>query len=96
MQQLWISPEGRPPAGALTKRPAEEPLAVEALPHGAAYQKLADTVTRPTVVPVMLEGTARNEKVFIRGSHKNLGTEVPRRFLEALNAGPAADRTGRF
>ncbi len=96
VQQLWISPEGRPPAGALTKRPAEEPLAVDALPHGAAYQKLADTVARPTVVPVMLEGTARNEKVFIRGSHKNLGAEVPRRFLEALNAGPAADRTGRF
>ncbi len=96
VQQLWISAEGRPPAGALTKRPAEVPLAVEALPHGAAYQKLADSVARPTVVPVMLEGTARNEKVFIRGSHKNLGTEVPRRFLEALDVAPAADQTGRF
>ena len=96
VQQLWISAEGRPPAGALAKRPAEVPLAVETLPHGAAYQKLADSVARPTVVPVMLEGTARNEKVFIRGSHKNLGTEVPRRFLEALDAPPAADQTGRF
>ena len=98
VQQLWISAEGRPPAGALSKRPAETPLAVEALPHGAAYQKLADTVGRPTVVPVMLEGTALNEKVFIRGSHKNLGEEVPRRFLTAFdNAKPAgADQTGRF
>ena len=96
VQQLWISAEGRPPAGALAKRPAEVPLAVEALPHGAAYQKLADSVARPTVVPVMLEGTARNEKVFIRGSHKNLGTEVPRRFLEALDSAPTVDQTGRF
>lgn len=98
VQQLWISAEGRPPAGTLTKRPAETPLAVEALPHGAAYQKLADTVARPTVVPIMLEGTALNEKVFIRGSHKNLGEEVPRRFLTAFdNAKPAgADQTGRF
>ena len=98
VQQLWISAEGRPPAGALSKRPAETPLAVEALPHGAAYQKLADAVARPTVVPVMLEGTALNEKVFIRGSHKNLGEEVPRRFLTAFdNAKPAgADQTGRF
>lgn len=96
VQQLWISAEGRPPAGALAKRPAEVPLAVKALPHGAAYQKLADSVVRPTVVPVMLEGTARNEKVFIRGSHKNLGTEVPRRFLEALDSAPTVDQTGRF
>ena len=98
VQQLWISAEGRPPAGTLSKRPAETPLVVEALPHGAAYQKLADAVARPTVVPVMLEGTALNEKVFIRGSHKNLGEEVPRRFLTAFdNAKPAgADETGRF
>ena len=96
VQQLWISAEGRPPAGALAKRPAEMPLAVEALPHGIAYQKLAGSVARPTVVPVMLEGTARNEKVFIRGSHKNLGNEVPRRFLEALDSAPTVDQTGRF
>jgi hypothetical protein len=48
------------------------------------YQQLANAVPRPAVVPVMLEGTARNEKVFIRGGHGNLGPEVPRRFLTAL------------
>ena len=36
------------------------------------------------------------KKVFIRGSHKNLGNEVPRRFLEALDSAPTVDQTGRF
>jgi len=38
----------------------------------------------PRHVPAMADGTAENEHVFIRGSHKTLGEEVPRRFLEAL------------
>jgi hypothetical protein len=36
----------------------------------------------------MIDGSAENEYVFIRGSHKAHGATVPRRFLEAL-AGPA-------
>jgi hypothetical protein len=32
----------------------------------------------------MTEGSPINEKVFIRGNHKNLGEEVPRRFLEVF------------
>jgi hypothetical protein len=35
----------------------------------------------------MIDGSAENEYVFIRGSHKARGATVPRRFLEAL-AGP--------
>ncbi|MBI3839264.1 MAG: DUF1553 domain-containing protein [Planctomycetia bacterium] len=32
----------------------------------------------------LADGTPENEHVFIRGSHKTLGDEVPRRFLEVL------------
>jgi hypothetical protein len=88
VQQLWISANGKPPAGALPRtgeliKPdgANSPEATALLKK---YQQLANAVPRPAVVPVMLEGTARNEKVFIRGGHGNLGSEVPRRFLTAL------------
>jgi cytochrome c553 len=37
----------------------------------------------------MIDGSSENEYVFIRGSHKARGANVPRRFLEAL-AGPDA------
>lgn len=39
---------------------------------------------RPRRVMSLVDGTGENEYVFIRGSHKNLGEEVPRRFLEAI------------
>jgi hypothetical protein len=45
------------------------------------------------------DGTAENEHVFIRGSHKTLGDEVPRRFLEVLGGAkhPAPERgSGRL
>ena len=35
------------------------------------------------------EGEAKNLRVHIRGNHKELGDEVPRRFLEILSAGEA-------
>ncbi len=35
------------------------------------------------------DGEAKNLRVHIRGSHKELGDEVPRRFLEILSAGEA-------
>jgi hypothetical protein len=54
----------------------------------AAYHEQAKIIAtiRPTshVAPAMWDGSGENEHVFIRGSHKALGEEVPRRFLEAL------------
>jgi mono/diheme cytochrome c family protein len=38
----------------------------------------------PRRAMALADGSAENERVFIRGSHKTLGEEVPRRFLEAL------------
>ena len=50
-------------------------------------------------VPSMAEGRAHNERVFIRGGHRNLGAEVPRRFLEAIQgsvAGFETEQSGRL
>ena len=38
----------------------------------------------PTLAPAIADGTGEDEHVHIRGSHKNLGAVVPRRFLEVL------------
>ncbi|MDC0050561.1 DUF1553 domain-containing protein, partial [Verrucomicrobia bacterium] len=88
VRELWISAHGKPPAGALPRtgeliKPdgAKSPEATALLKE---YLKLVNAIPPPATVPVMLEGTARNEKVFIRGGHENLGPEVPRRFLTAL------------
>jgi len=45
------------------------------------------------------DGTPENDRVHIRGSHKNLGEEVPRRFLTALGGEgmtPPANSSGRL
>ena len=57
----------------------------------ASYQEqrhaiLSDFKDSPTA-PAMLDANGVDEYVFIRGSHKNRGETVPRRFLEAV-AGP--------
>lgn len=41
------------------------------------------------------DGTGMNEKVFIRGNYKTPGEEVPRRFLEAIDATPFNNGSGR-
>ena len=40
------------------------------------------------------EGTAENERVFIRGNYKTLGPEAPRQLLEALGGGPELPERG--
>jgi len=44
----------------------------------------------PRRTPAILDGTAENERVFIRGNHKTLGEEVPRRLLEVLGGAEQA------
>ncbi len=47
-------------------------------------QQLGSQIAAPRQAMALADGTAENEHVFIRGSHKTLGDEVPRRFLEVL------------
>ncbi len=56
-------------------------------------------ITPPRRTPAILDGTAENEQVFIRGNHKTLGDEVPRRFLEVLGGAdhsPPGSGSGRL
>jgi hypothetical protein len=53
----------------------------------ARCRQLEDGLDEPKKAMAMADGTGENEHVFIRGSHKNLGPEVPRRFLEAIGGG---------
>ena len=47
-------------------------------------QKIDAGMPSPMRVIAMTDGSGENEHVFIRGSHKNLGVEVPRRLLTAI------------
>lgn len=99
VQQLWLSGNNRPPAISVPKLSAEINLAqAEATQLLDQYNKLAGSIQRPAVVSVMLEGSGRNEKLFIRGSHKNLGEEIPRGYLTAITGekNPLAKGTGRL
>lgn len=74
-------------AGKLTELSKKATELSNALPNPAA-----------TILSVT-EGTPENDSVHIRGSHKNLGKEVPRRFLTALGGEeipPPGDASGRL
>ena len=60
---------------------AAKPLIVE-------YRRLEEEIVVPTRVPGLEETVARNQTLLERGNHKTPGAEVPRRFLEAIDATP--------
>ena len=73
-----------------------EPLWRELDKEYAAIGWPLPTATRALA---MTEGSPINEKVFIRGNHKNLGEEVPRRFLEVFggtSGAPSEKTSGRL
>ena len=60
-------------------------------------KKLSDSVPAPDHVLSLTDGSAENEHVFIRGSHKTLGEEAPRKLLTAIDeAGPVEQGSGRL
>ncbi len=62
-------------------------------------RELEATIQPPRTAPAIADGTSENEHVFIRGNHKTLGAEVPRRFLEVLGGRehePPAKGSGRL
>jgi hypothetical protein len=65
----------------------------------AEYRLLEKSIPDPRRAPSMVDGTGIDERIFIRGNHKSLGDEVPRRFLEALGgtvAGRFREGSGRL
>jgi len=85
VQQLWLSSNNRPPGIPIPKlADAIKPVKAELKSQLAEYNKIAGSIGRPAVVPVMLEGSGHNENLFIRGSHKNPGDEVMRGYITAI------------
>jgi hypothetical protein len=59
-----------------------------AKPLLAAYRQLENEIPVPTRIPTVTEWSARNQPLYDRGNHKRPLAEVPRRFLEAIDATP--------
>ncbi len=63
-------------------------------------RKISEAIPNPSATILSVtEGTPENDYVHIRGSHKNLGKEVPRRFLTALGGekiSPPKNASGRL
>lgn len=59
-----------------------------------AIQKNDAELPIPNRAVAMADGTPENEHVFIRGNHKTLGDEVPRRMLEVLDSNQASEYNG--
>jgi len=81
----------------------------DAAPAARLNERLADIdnrqrdlekqITPPRQAVALADGTAENERVFIRGNPKTLGDEVPRRLLEALGGtrhAPPDEGSGRL
>jgi hypothetical protein len=56
-------------------------------------EKFAQQLSAPRFALTMSQTTPENARVYVRGSYKSLGEEVPNRYLEALGA-KQADRLG--
>ena len=70
-----------------------------ALPVGNGRSNNKVGVQETRKVMAVAEGTVRNVKIHIRGSHLTLGKEVPRRFLQVMERQPRflpADQSGRL
>ena len=92
-------PAGPPPAAFVPLGPDAGPSADRAASFVERYKQVEARIPEPTLALAITDGTARDEPVHVRGSHKTLGDVVPRRFLEAI-AGceqPAPERgSGRL
>src|SRR5262249_7472403 len=78
----WVLDQ-RLPAGDSVGQKIEE-FATRAAELAARQREFEAQLAPPRQAIAFADGTAENEHVFIRGSYKTPGEEVPRRFLEVL------------
>jgi hypothetical protein len=76
--------KGAPPVPAYPPVSSGPGIPETALAVVREGEKLASGLPAPRYAVAMAEGTPEKAHVYIRGSHRNLGEEVPARFLEAL------------
>jgi hypothetical protein len=75
---------------------ADSPPSADAVERVTLPEPIRDVeskISTPRRAPTMRDGTGINERVFVRGNHKTLGVDAPRRFLEAFK-GPAFTSPG--
>ena len=84
----------------LRARELEAPIAAELSGLSDSAKKISNTIPSPSATILSVtDGTPENDHIHIRGSHKNLGREVPRRFLTALGGEeitPPENSSGRL
>ena len=85
IREAWFA-DTQPPADAVERVPVPEYASDRA-------RELEAKISAPRRAPSMRDGTGINERVFVRGSHKILGVEAPRGFLEAFGK-PAFTSSG--
>jgi hypothetical protein len=92
--KLDADPEAARLADWMVRRPELfGPPAAEASDHAAARAKIASAVPAESrTAPAILAGPAADEYLLIRGNAAAPREVVPRRFLEAFNGAPGADR----
>ncbi|MBX7073535.1 MAG: PSD1 and planctomycete cytochrome C domain-containing protein [Pirellulales bacterium] len=78
----WVRPAL---SRAVAAVPGAESLVAEQARLVARRESLEAALPVPRQALAMADGTGENERIFIRGNHKNLGAEAPRRNLEALS-----------
>ena len=61
--------------------------------HKAEWKSLTEDLSSGDPILVMCDGSSEDEHLFIRGSHRNLGALVPRRFLTALSSESQSPQT---
>lgn len=61
------------------------------------YRQIESAVHVPRRVPALEESVGRDQRLFIRGNHKQPDQHIPRRFLEVVDATPyETNLSGRF
>ena len=74
--------------------------AVQASPNFAELRqkrnRLESELPPPPRGLIMVEGSAEDERVFVRGDHTNLGASVPRGHVQSLGAGSVGPGSGRL
>jgi hypothetical protein len=61
------------------------------------YRRIEAEIKIPIRVPGLDETVGRQQELYVRGNHKQLGAKVPRRFLQAVDATPyPTDQSGRL
>jgi hypothetical protein len=97
VSEAWFA-DSPPPAdgGGKVSAPPSADLPPVAQSNPVA-KKLADRIREleakipePHLAPAIRDGTARDERIFIRGNHKTPGVEAPRAFLEVFGGRPFA------